>query len=73
MWEPMSRTKEVPVPTMPRRQRRVYSWIAELLLVCALAYGVLASRTWVQAVYPMTAFVCATVLAAVYYKRRNEP
>lgn len=61
------------VPTIPRRQRRVYFWIAELLLSLSLVYGVLASRTWVQAVFPMTAFVCAAALAALYYKHRNEP
>ena len=61
------------MPTMPRRQRRVYFWVAELILIVALVYGVLASRTWVQALFPMTALVCAVVLAAFYVKYRNEP
>lgn len=61
------------MPTMPRRQRRVYFWIAELMLIFSIIYGALASRRWEQAVFPVTALVCAVFLAAVYYRHRNEP
>lgn len=61
------------MPTMPRRQRRVYFWLAEIILIFAFIYGLLASRTWVQRSFPITAAVCAIALAVLYHAHRNEP